>query len=227
MSKPMNRDLRAQTPGELLWLWRNHHGLTLRRAAAQLGLGRNKYEEMEGGGTPIDGWRQVLALSLKLDPRDILTPGLLCKLARRRWAGEVLSLASVAGVVGVSKVALLRWEDIGAPRLVAFWQSKGFVFPAGTPSAKDLQGGSESSPGQEPIRPTREGAGRGSDGHLKAKSRGRGRAAARAVTTLLLAGLMTGCASSPDPLGVGGMLARCLVRQESPAPFVPPWWACR
>lgn len=118
MKRKWMSDLRRRTKGEDLWLWRRCERLTQRAAAGVLGVGRVTLQGMEADalhGAPDHAWRQVSRPSKTL----------LLALARRR---SRLSLSRISSLVGASHVTVLRWEDEGDPRLVTFWEGRGFIF---------------------------------------------------------------------------------------------------
>lgn len=117
----ISKDLGRRTPGEELWLARKATGLTSYEAASRAGVGRNAYREAEldrnPGPTPFKtGLLKVSRPSLAL----------LLALARRRSG---YGLAKIVRAAGRSKVTLLAWERAGDPRLVSFWEGRGFNFP--------------------------------------------------------------------------------------------------
>lgn len=116
------KDLSRRTPGEELWLARKAAGRTSYEAAALAGVGRNAYREAELDRNParIDALARI---------RRVRRPSLplLLALARRRSGAR---LAGLCALVQASRVTVLVWERSGKPELRAFWEGRGFRFPA-------------------------------------------------------------------------------------------------
>lgn len=114
----INKNLRERTPGEDLWLWRKHCGLSQARAAAKLGVGRTTYWTYETDQQLGPERPPTYRLS-HAAPADLL------RLARRRNGRTLLETARR---VGCSHVTLLAREAAGDPALVAWWESRGYSF---------------------------------------------------------------------------------------------------
>lgn len=117
------KDLSKRTPGEDLWLARKNADETAYEAARRAGWGRGRYRDAElDRGPPL----APAGARLRAVPEPSLA--LLLLLARRRFG---TGLAGVAKALSISRVTLLAAERRADPRLVRFWQKRGFRFPAG------------------------------------------------------------------------------------------------
>lgn len=93
-------------------------------AAVHLGVPKGIYEEAERGEIPC----VPIAEMLRDDLPTVPTVAQACRLARRRSG---LALASLAvGTRATTVPTVLRMEARGDPRLVTYWEDRGFVFPA-------------------------------------------------------------------------------------------------
>ena len=108
-------DLSIRTPGEDAWLSRKDRGLTQAEEARRLRVSRTTLWGLETGLAPLRSDRRV-----RFDPSssDLLL------LARRRSG---LGLHGVARAAGVSHPTVLDWERRGNPRLIRFWEGRGFT----------------------------------------------------------------------------------------------------
>lgn len=113
----MNPNLADRTAGEALWLWRVAEGLTQARAAVLLRVGRTALSAAEN------------AAQTRFKPPRGRTPPTraILRLARRRSG---LGLAGTAAAAGVSRVTVVAREKRADPAMVAFWEARGFWFPA-------------------------------------------------------------------------------------------------
>lgn len=141
-------DLGTLTDAETLWLWRHRQlamngrlmgrsgpvmpigrygaAMSQREAANALGISEKEYVTLEHGQANNVS-AVVVALAQPLEP---LTPTIaeLCQIARRR-SGELL--IDVYESVNLSRPTYLRAERLGDPRIVAFWEDRGFSFRRG------------------------------------------------------------------------------------------------
>lgn len=115
-------DLTRPSEGERFWLWRRSKGWNQARAGAALGIGRGLLSAFEAGRVP-ENPRKSPQTPSKIRQRPSLP--LLLALARRRSG---YPLPKVARAVGVSRTTILAWERAGDPRLVGFWEARGFLF---------------------------------------------------------------------------------------------------
>ena len=115
--KQNNKDLTKRTPGETAWLVRKVLELTQVEMAARLGVTENVLIEIEKDRRPSP-------VSPKFGVQTA-SPELLLALARRRSG---LTLEAVAEARSVSKVTVHAWEAAADPRLVSFWEKRGFRF---------------------------------------------------------------------------------------------------
>ncbi len=97
------------TKGERLRVLRWRRGLTQAEEAKRRGVGRTKYSRMENDRMPGDG--------LYLGRSEAFA------IARHRSSPR-LDLAGVARLLGVSRVTVLKWERLGNPKLVDFWNRR-------------------------------------------------------------------------------------------------------
>lgn len=112
----VNYDLRTLTEGEKLWLWRHRLGLTQQLAADHYTVCKRYYVEAELGR------RHEKFLTARV---GLLNVDEQMALARRRCGRGLLGTATLAGVCHVT---LLARERAGDPRLLAFWEGRGFRF---------------------------------------------------------------------------------------------------
>jgi DNA-binding XRE family transcriptional regulator len=141
-------DLGTLTDAEILWLWRHRQLATNGRlmgrsgpvmpmgrygaamsqseAAGALGISEEEYVKLEHGRTGNVS-AAVVALAQPLEP---ITPTIaeLCQIARRR-SGELL--VDVYESANLSRPTYLRAERLGDPRIVSFWEDRGFSFRRG------------------------------------------------------------------------------------------------
>jgi transcriptional regulator with XRE-family HTH domain len=105
----------ALSVGERLWLWRRRHGYDRRAAAAVLGLPRRALKDLEtgkgGAGAALPGY----VTRLRSTPPEAL------RVARRRSG---LTSGAVAARLGISRMALWKWERAADPRLTALWEGQ-------------------------------------------------------------------------------------------------------
>jgi len=97
------------TKGERLRVMRWRRGLTQAAEAKRRGMGRTKYSRLENDQAPGG--------VVSLQRNEVLA------LARYR-ASPRLDLADVARLLGVSRVTVLKWERLGNPKLVDFWNRR-------------------------------------------------------------------------------------------------------
>jgi hypothetical protein len=112
----VNKDLTALAPHEELWLWQLAQGFTNAEAAKAIKVSERHYWKLVNGLLNPD--------SYEVDP----TPGQLCALARRRYGR---GLAGTARLAKCSPPTLLKRERTGDPKIIAFWEKKGFTFRHG------------------------------------------------------------------------------------------------
>jgi hypothetical protein len=131
-------DLGYLTDAERLWIWRRRQlsrngrtfgragpAMTQTEAAATIGVSYSSYRAIEAGL----GARVLAAeVAAAAEPIEGLVPtqAELCAAARRR-SGELL--VDVYESLGVSRPWYLRLEREADPRVVAFWEERGFRFP--------------------------------------------------------------------------------------------------
>jgi hypothetical protein len=125
-------DLTQVTRGERLFLWRMSQAssnptlgsaqMSQTEAADTLGLRIKVYQAAERDiGEPP---RAVVAFLARAWPQ--ITTAQRCRLARHRSG---LTLDAVAFAAGpMSRPTYLRYEGLGDPRLVAWWETRGFRF---------------------------------------------------------------------------------------------------
>jgi DNA-binding XRE family transcriptional regulator len=137
----VNRDLTNLNTGERLLLWRRRYptarATTLGRsgarmsraeAAVELGLSVKRYAKIEDDSGWLDaGLTGEEAARVRKKIADIVSPTIaeMCYLARRRSG---LPLAKVEAALGTTRPTLHKMEREGNPRLVAFWEGRGFLF---------------------------------------------------------------------------------------------------
>jgi hypothetical protein len=132
-----NPDLTKLTSGERLWLWRtsrqgrrpktgigNESGrMTQLEAGVILGVDSSQYWSLEHSDQLPDNVADAVFKELGEPP---LTRAAQCRLARRR---SPLTLTAVVVELGlVSRPTLYKLEAAADPRLVAFWEGRGFRF---------------------------------------------------------------------------------------------------
>ncbi|MDE2021160.1 MAG: hypothetical protein KGJ13_12560, partial [Patescibacteria group bacterium] len=126
-------DLTCLTHGERLFLWRRAQrapvggtlgrdgaGLSRAEAAAAVGATLEDWDRCEIGAVPN---RRLLKLLGDQPPPAV---GELCRIARRRSG---VPLAEIEATMGVARPTLHRMERVGYPRLIAYWQERGYRFP--------------------------------------------------------------------------------------------------
>jgi hypothetical protein len=130
-------DLTELTSGERLWLWRtsrqgrrpktgigNESGrMTQLEAGVILRVDSSQYWALEHGDQLPDNVAEAVFKEIGEPP---LTRAAQCRLARRR---SPLTLTAVVVELGlVSRPTLYKLEAAADPRLVAFWEGRGFRF---------------------------------------------------------------------------------------------------
>jgi DNA-binding XRE family transcriptional regulator len=113
-------------------------------AASRLGLSVSAYAALELGYATALRADEVMSLIGPLGPLNP-TVGELCVLARRR-SGE--NVHQVTEAIGYSRVSYFRFERDGDPRVVSFWEDRGFRFP----QARAVGAVPEGRPGTVPYR---------------------------------------------------------------------------
>ena len=148
LADPARYDLGRLTAAERLFLWRHRQRATNGRlkgrngssmnqaeAAALLGISPKLYNNLENRlslrlfseeACPECGWSKWSFL-LKRVEGVRPTRGELCFLARRRSG---LLLMTLERELGVSRPRYHDLERAGDPAMVAFWEERGFRFPA-------------------------------------------------------------------------------------------------
>lgn len=138
----MSFDLRRLSASERVFLWRhrkkttsgrllgcNGSAMSQKEAAIYLGLDRRLFNRIENGFRARLSIDEAAKLLEELEPAlNSLEPtlGELCFLARRR-SGQLLT--AIEKELGVSRPTFHALERAGAPRIVAFWTARGFIFP--------------------------------------------------------------------------------------------------
>lgn len=125
-------DLSKPSLGERLWLWRltaraDGRRVTLMEAASKLGVDTSTYWALEVGrlGEDSSSYASALAALVAVD-EPVVTVPLALRLARRR-AG--VRLPDVALFVGIgSRPTFYKAERGGDPRVVRYWEARGFDF---------------------------------------------------------------------------------------------------
>jgi DNA-binding transcriptional regulator YiaG len=100
------------TSGERLWLWRHRAKLTRGATAAFLVVPKGTIQALERGTGGTDAALPRYVTGLRPTPPEAL------RIARRRSS---LGSREVATRLGVSRMALWKWERAGDERLAAFW----------------------------------------------------------------------------------------------------------
>lgn len=125
VTRPICYDLSETTAAEELFLWRLENGLNQVAAAERLGVRLSVINSLENGkrtALSADDIANLMAVTAEWHHE---TRWLLI-LARRR-SGETASMISAD--LGVSRVVVNNLERAGSPRLVAYWEGRGFKFP--------------------------------------------------------------------------------------------------
>lgn len=137
----MNYDASALTDGERVALWRYRRrvrlpvgrgggALTQAQAAVALGLPKAAVARMENGARAEDvaeDAQQRARLAMELGT-IVPTASERLRVVRLRWREAKLGgLAEVHRMLGVSRPHYLQLEATADPRLIAFWEGKGFT----------------------------------------------------------------------------------------------------
>jgi transcriptional regulator with XRE-family HTH domain len=133
LANPAIYHLGQLSTAERLFLWRHRFdgrsrgnlGLTQVEAAAKLGINANRYIQLEKGKRAALSVDDTTALHRAV---GVFTPTMseLCLLARRRSG---LMLSDIVLEFDGSRALFNSLEREGSPRLVAFWENRGFRFP--------------------------------------------------------------------------------------------------
>lgn len=141
----VDRDLSKLTQAELLWLWRRRqlskHSkrkptrqstvrrmgrmMTREEASEALGVSENAYARLEVGDALLSSDEKSRVRGALAAMAGVVV-GELCAVARRRSGG---GLRAAEEALGVSRPKMQEMERCGDPRLVRYWESKGFGFP--------------------------------------------------------------------------------------------------
>jgi hypothetical protein len=136
MTKEINKDLSQLSLAEELWLWRvrqpakprpnsTYHRETMTRgeAAKALGMSLERYKNLEAGRRINIALDELPKLAFLRAARSHISLQEQLFLARRRSG---LYIREIAKQFGLSHTRMLAHEDMASPRLIDFWESKGF-----------------------------------------------------------------------------------------------------